>query len=239
VAKVPAHEMIFSEIKMQIAMSVYKVGEKIPSESELARQFGVSRMTVRHALGRLSNEHVLTRYPGVGTFVKDPSHNVVNRKVGRLGSFSDEIGYSGVHVRSEVKVQEVTLANDEVKENLQLRQNQQVIHLVRVRIVQGAKAALQETWLPFNLVSELAHIPMEDKSLYAMLKDICGIELLWAQQDVSASTADDHIGKLLGIPIGTAVLNISRVTFDNESRPIEFAKSWTRSEYPLTMRLDK
>jgi len=238
-AKIPAHELIFSEIKMQIAMNVYKAGDRIPSESVLAQQFGVSRMTVRHALGRLTNENLLTRHPGVGTFVKPSSNNVVSRKVGRLGSFSDEIGQPGTHVRSEVKVQEVRLANGEVQETLKLRQNQQVVHLVRVRIVQGVKAALQETWLPFNLASELAHIPMEDRSLYTAMKDICGIVLLWAQQDVSACTADARIGKLLEIPVGTALLNISRVTFDEESRPVEFARSWTRAEYPLTLRLDK
>lgn len=238
-AKVPAHELIFNEIKMQIDKSVYKVGERIPSESDLAQQFGVSRMTVRHALGRLSSADVLTRLPGVGTFVKPPSGNVVKRKVGRLGSFSDEIGYSGVHVLSEVKVQEVALADDQVQENLQLRKSQQVVHLIRVRIVEGVKAAVQESWLPFNLTSELAHISLENRSLYAVLKDICGIELLWAEQVVSASVSDEELGKLMDIPIGTPLLNITRVTFGHERKPVEFVKSWTRSEYPLTLRLDK
>lgn len=238
-AKVAAHELIFNEIKMQIDKNLYKAGERIPSESALAQQFGVSRMTVRHALGRLSREDLLTRLPGVGTFVKASSSTVVERKVGRLGSFSDEIGYSGIHVLSEVKVQEVTLANDQVQQKLQLRKNQQVVHLIRVRIIQGIKGAVQESWLPFNLTSELAHIPMEDRSLYAVLKGICGIELSWAEQVVSASVSDEELGRLLDIPIGTPLLNIERVTFSLDRKPVEFAKSWTRSEYPVTLRLDK
>jgi GntR family transcriptional regulator len=238
-AKINTHQMIFNEIRMQIEMGVYIPGEKLPAELVLAEQFGVSRMTLRQALGRLSDERLLKRYPGVGTFVAVPPQKVFNRKIGRLGSFSDEIGYSGAQVTSIVKMQKIILAKGEVQKNLQLRMNQQVFHVVRIRIVQGTKAALQENWLPFNLVPELLHVPLEDESLYQLMKSECGIELKWAEQEVSAAKADAHTAKLLGIPIESEVLHISRTTFDRDDRPVEFAKSWTCSNFPLTMRLDK
>lgn len=63
-------EQIFNVIKSNIASGNWKAGDRIPSETELANQFGVSRMSVRSALQRLTSLGLIESRVGEGTFVK-------------------------------------------------------------------------------------------------------------------------------------------------------------------------
>ncbi|MGO4546076.1 GntR family transcriptional regulator [Paenibacillus sp. 2TAB23] len=68
----PMYEKIFESVKKQIVTNVYGVGERIPSEKELAEAYKVSRITSKKALELLTNERLIVRKPGRGSFVADP-----------------------------------------------------------------------------------------------------------------------------------------------------------------------
>ncbi|CAM4209701.1 DNA-binding LacI/PurR family transcriptional regulator [Paenibacillus endophyticus] len=68
----PLYEKIFESVKKQIVTNVYGVGERIPSEKELAEAYKVSRITSKKALELLTNERLIVRKPGRGSFVADP-----------------------------------------------------------------------------------------------------------------------------------------------------------------------
>jgi GntR family transcriptional regulator of arabinose operon len=67
------HQRVRLSLAQKIAQGEYALGAMIPSESELCRQFGVSRITVRQALAALVAEGLLVKQPGRGTFVSQPS----------------------------------------------------------------------------------------------------------------------------------------------------------------------
>lgn len=68
----PMYEKIFESVKKQIITNVYGIGERIPSEKELAEAYKVSRITSKKALELLTNERLIVRKPGRGSFVADP-----------------------------------------------------------------------------------------------------------------------------------------------------------------------
>lgn len=70
VKRIPVHEQVFNSLKEAISNGVWKVGEKIPTEMELSKMYGVNRLTVRMALQRLSGMGVLESRIGDGTYVK-------------------------------------------------------------------------------------------------------------------------------------------------------------------------
>ena len=84
----------YREIEQAIRQRLSKLtpGAELPSDAELCEEFGVSRMTARHAMNRIAQEGLVYRIPGRGTFVGDaPTH----RRANSLLSFSNEIRRQG------------------------------------------------------------------------------------------------------------------------------------------------
>ena len=82
----PVYIQIHNQIKKDIEAGKWKIGEKIPSERELAENFSVSRMTLRQAIQTLVDEGILERKIGSGTFV---ARKKVQEKMSGITSFTE------------------------------------------------------------------------------------------------------------------------------------------------------
>jgi GntR family transcriptional regulator len=229
------YEVIRRDLLAQVRRGLLKAGDRLPSEPELSARFGVSRMTVRQAIDRLVGEHVVVRRRGSGTYVTASSRY---RRLNKLGAFADEIGLGDADIRTEVRDAAALSPPDEVASRLGLKAGQQVVRLLRLRLVDGAPAALQESWLPYALAPDLAREPLLDGSLYRTLADRWGVQVKWAEQEISAAAATADQAELLRVPAGSPLVTIVRLTFAGAEHPVELAHSWTRPEFPLVTRLD-
>lgn len=89
VPAVPLYQQVMDDLKGEISRGVYPTGSRIPSEMELAKSYGVGRITVRRAIEELSRAGHLSRQQGRGTFVCAPK---LKRKIvqkGDVQSFTD------------------------------------------------------------------------------------------------------------------------------------------------------
>ncbi len=102
---VPAYEQIKDYVRRKIDDGVWKLGELIPSEHEMVKQFGVSRMTVNRALRELTADQVLTRVQGAGTFVTAQKYQST---LIEIKSIADEIKGRGDRHTSDVLIMERT-----------------------------------------------------------------------------------------------------------------------------------
>ena len=68
----PLYVQLMSEIEKDINSGIYKPGDRIMTESELAKTYGVSLITVRKAMGSLMEKGLVVRKQGKGTFVTKP-----------------------------------------------------------------------------------------------------------------------------------------------------------------------
>ena len=82
VSAVPLYQQVMDDLKGEIARGVYVAGSRIPSEMELAKSYGVGRITVRRAIEELSRAGYLNRQQGRGTFVCAPK---LKRKIVQKG----------------------------------------------------------------------------------------------------------------------------------------------------------
>ncbi len=116
--KLPKYRLISDEIKRKIGNSLWAVGHKIPSETELANHFSASRMTARKAVDELVNSGLLERVPSVGTFVKEP---ISQSSLLEIRNIADEIKSRG-HTHKMTVLSRLTLIpNDAVKLTLSLQ----------------------------------------------------------------------------------------------------------------------
>ncbi len=232
----PMYEKIFNDILDQIRAKALTPGDKIPSETDLAAQYGVSRMTVRQALDQLLAINLVVKRRGSGTFITQS--NPTFRHLNKLQSFRGEARLENAHVHTEVKFQGRLSPPSIVTERLALKPGQEAVRLERVRFVDGTPAAIQDSWLPYGLAPQLARVELIDGSLYRTLTDVCGIRLSWADQEISATAATSEHAAWLSIDRGSPLIATTRLSYQDSATPIEYTRAWSRPEFPLIVRLD-
>lgn len=88
----PLYQQVKQHVLAKISSGEWPVHQKLPSEHQLVAELGVSRMTVHRALKELTEEHVLRRVPGVGTFVASGEGHLT---LLRIEDIRDEIASRG------------------------------------------------------------------------------------------------------------------------------------------------
>ncbi|MBL4930276.1 GntR family transcriptional regulator [Clostridium paridis] len=137
---IPVYYQLKEDIKNKITNGIWKVGECIASERELTETYGVSRMTIRQALGELVQEGILIREKGKGTFVCDPKV-----KQEDMMSFSEIIKKTGRSLETKVIEFKVIETPVELQEVFPFEQ----IYLInRVRIVDREVIANELVYIP-------------------------------------------------------------------------------------------
>lgn len=233
----PIYQVIVRDIADQIARGSLKPGDRLESELSLAQHYGVSRMTLRQALSELESSGLVVRRHGSGTFVSQPRR--LQRRVNQLGAFHEEMGLDAHAITTQLLTQEVVVPDEAVAADLRLASGQTTAHLVRLRKLEGAPIAVQESWIPYLLAPALGRDGLVDGSLYKTMKERADLEVSTAEQVVSAAAADVALAALLQVPEGSPVMSIRRVSLAANGNPIEVAQSYTVSSLPLIVRLER
>ncbi|EGX59757.1 GntR family transcriptional regulator [Streptomyces zinciresistens K42] len=227
--------MIYDDLVSQIRSGSLAPGTRLPGETDLARQYGVSRMTVRQALDLLDAERCVVRRQGSGTFVND--HTERGRRLNRLRSFADEVEGDGGQSSRVIRC-ETAPAPAEVAEALGVGAGDTVNRLTRVRLIGGTPAALQDAWVPYSVAPSLSREPLLDGSLYRTLTERFGVELRHADQSMAAALLTDEQAELLATAPGGAALEVRRTTYGSRGETVEFTTSWTLPAFPFLLRID-
>ena len=230
---------LYSRIQRDLALSIaagdYPPGSRIPSETSLAKRFGVTRMTVRHAVDGLISQGLVTRRHGSGTYVSQRLQ--AQRPLNRLSGFTEDMRDQGRSATaSELRRSEVE-APGPVQEQLELQPGAHVVVLERLRHVDGRPVALQRVWLPFALVPELARRSLDGVSLYDALEQDYGIRVTTARQRITAVGATEREAGILGVTEGAPLIFAERLTRDANNRPVELAETWSVPELALWVEL--
>jgi GntR family transcriptional regulator len=204
----------------QISSGAFGRNQRLPSESDLMGQFGVSRVTVRRALDRLRQSGLVEGQQGRGYFVRRVR---AIQNLGRLEGFGEMMAALGVEVRSSVlEIGEVEAA-DEVAAGLQLRRGEPVTRIARLRIAGGVTLSYDVSYFPLAIGRRLAELDLPRNDIFKLLETELGIELGVADLRMEvARHADAEVARNLGIEPGEPVLRIERTTFDTAGRPIDF-----------------
>jgi GntR family transcriptional regulator len=191
-------------------------GAPLPSEAELCERFSVSRMTVRQALQELTNDGLVERRRGQGTFV---AHRPVHRRPGVFLSFTEEMNRRGMQATSRLLWAGMDDARRPEVEDLGLAPDSQVVRIVRVRLADGVPVALEDA----ALVPELRDVLDEDLgggSLHGALERR-GVVATRATGTIRARLARASETELLDLAPQSALLVELRVLFDQDGRVFE------------------
>jgi GntR family transcriptional regulator len=183
----------------------------IPSERDLAKQYGVARMTVRQAVESLVAEGRLFKVGGKGTFIAKAKVDLQ----ARLTSFGEEMARRGMVPSSSVLTFGRVAATSQLGRELAAETGTPLVYLKRLRLADGTPMAVERLWLPERLVPGLADGPAPD-SIYATLSLKYGLVPDWGEDVIEAAVADSEVGAALHIKPGSPVLHIERHSYAGE-----------------------
>lgn len=202
-------------------------GEQIPSERELAEQFGVSRMTVRQALTALVLEGRLERIQGRGTFVAAPK---VEHEVDFLISFTENSLRKGIRPGAKLLELERLPADRRLAQILNLRLGDPVYRVVRLRFGNNVPMVLETSYFPYHRCPDLERFDMENRSIFHILKEEYGVCFDRMRQSLEPVAANDFEAEMLNVPVNSPLMLVERVTFDAGGLPVEYAKDIYRGD---------
>jgi GntR family transcriptional regulator len=210
-------------------------GDRVPSERELTEQFGVSRMTARHALRDLETQGYLYRLQGKGTFVATPK---LEQQLARLTSFTEDMRRRGLEPGARVLSVEAVEAGAKVARALGIAASEPIFRLERLRLAGGEPMALEVSHIPAGLCPGLGEVDFTDQSLYWILRERFGVVLAGATQSLEAVPASPYEAEVLRVHEETPLLLLERVSFDAAGRAVEFVRSLYRGDrYRFTTEL--
>jgi GntR family transcriptional regulator len=210
-------------------------GTRLPSDTDLCREFGVSRMTARNAMQRLADDGLVERMPGVGSFtVEPPSH----RYADRLMAFSHEMERQGRQATSRLLARELRSANEAETRVLGLRPGEKVVRVARVRLADDWPMALERAALIPATADAVLAADLERGSLHEALART-GIQLRRGRATISSEAATPEDARLLDIAVGNPLLVERRTIFDLHGRAVEMTESrYPGDRYALDVRFE-
>jgi GntR family transcriptional regulator len=229
----PQYRQIEQALRERIAS--LRPGERLPSDAQLCAEFGVSRMTARNAMHRLSEDGLVRREPGRGSFVaRPPAH----RRANRLMTFTQEMRRAGRVPSSQVLTRIMRPASIAEAASLGIPARQPVVHLRRLRLADAQPIALESAVLIGACAEAVMTADLSHGSLHETLAK-AGFVLSRGTGTIAAAAATAEEAHLLGIRTGDALLVEHRVIVDRHGRATEVTvSSYPADRYALEVQFE-
>jgi GntR family transcriptional regulator len=224
----PLYRQIKGLITQDMQSGVWKPGEMIPSEFELAERFKASQGTVRKAIDELAAENLLVRRQGKGTFVATHTEQTTRYRFLRLAA--DDGSGRGLE-RRLLECKRVRASAD-VAHALELKSGDPVVFVRRLLLDLRRPVVLDEIWLPGRLFKDLSAQRLQEYEgpMYALFEAAFGVQMLRAEEKIRAVAATPAAAQWLAVTPGAPLLSVERRSLTYGERPVELRRGLYRTD---------
>jgi DNA-binding GntR family transcriptional regulator/mannitol/fructose-specific phosphotransferase system IIA component (Ntr-type) len=223
----PIYSQLASWIETNITSGEWQPEYKFPGEVELAESLGVSRGSLRKAIGILIEKGLVIQIHGKGTFVGPPIY--MQSFAGRLSVFQD-LMLMGVPFVTEVMEQRIIPAPEKEARKLDIAPAEAVFFLKRLRRVKGDPLVVQESFFPASRFGGLMGEDFTSTGMVEIVERHYNIILEWTSHTISVAKANVSVANALGLKIGDAVLFTESILYDDTGNKVETGLAWFRPD---------
>ena len=225
---VPLYYQLISIIKRNISMGTIKQGDMIPSEKELCDAFGISRSTVRQAIGELEEEGLVMRRRGLGTYISEPK---MKRSLNDVYSFTKDMKSLGLKPSSNIQSFRIIDPSDDMSDVFDIISNEsRVFEIVRLRCANGEPLLLETTFIPVYMLADLKKSDLTNGSLYEILKQRANVIPEVAEETYETTLIVDETAKLLDCKPESCGFYVERRTWNEAGVLYEMTQSVIRGD---------
>ncbi len=227
-SKVPYYQQLYEILRSKIVGREWSSGDLIPGETELMETYEVSRNTVRDVLDMLVNEGLIYRHRGKGSFVAEQS---LEQVLIRIVSFTEDMRRRAIQPSSRVLTTELLPAPEEIATRLEIPPGEELALLRRLRLGNDEPMSIEESYFVHRYCPGfLTRHDYSQNSLREAMAQDYGIRWSSAKQIIRAVNATRDQADILRVPAKSALLEIERVTYDEQYRPVEFLRIFYRGD---------
>lgn len=228
-APIPLHNQIADVIRARVEAGVWPVHYRLKPEPELAEDFGVSRGTLRKALGSLISEGRLVQVRGKGTFVTASQAEPALAQ--NLTTLSEDFAARGVESEVRVVHCELEKAPSAIASLLDIAPQEEVLALRRIRSTTDGPVAYLINYVRASLAPGIESTDFNSASLFGTLRDEYDRTVTTARRTFAAQAADSEIAEALNLPTGAPVQYLQQVSYLADSQAIEYSDVWINSDH--------
>lgn len=221
----PLYFQVKQKMRSEVIQSGMSPGSQIPSEAELKKLFGVSRVTLRRAIDELVREGVLYSRQGMGHFVANPDE--VDMQC--IRSFTEDAYLAGHKPATKVLSLEELAANSRVAQELGVEEGDTVSRVRRLRLLDGKPTFLSDAHLRSEYAKSLGAEAFKEEgieqSLYHALKQIPELRVMQGSESTLAVSADAYMAEAFGVSEGHPLVQRACTLLSQSGEPIVFEQA--------------
>ena len=221
-------DQVKAHLKERITGGAFADG-RIPSETELAADLGVSRTTVRDALSRLEQEGAIYRKQGSGTFVNEPGLQIKSR-LEEMWSYEQVMEDHGYTPSVRVLSIERAPVGEAHAADLGIRRGDEVLVMEKLFLEDDLPVVLTSNRIPADYLHADAVIDGGHQPLYEFLEEQCDRHLAYYLSEIVPVALDAEQAGLLGVAPGTPAICFEETGFDQDNTPVVRATSYFRDD---------
>lgn len=212
----PLYVQLMEELETSIRNGVYKPGDKIMTEAEMAKEYGVSLITVRKAVGSLMEKGLVVRKQGKGTFVTKPKYS---RNMKKLQSFTEMCEQMGVKPGAQVLENRLIMADKKVADRLGIEPGSNVVYISRLRLADGEPVQVEKSYFPLKYAFLLEE-DLNNGSMFECLKEKAGAKVASSEKMIELCRATAEEADLMDVKKGDYLLFVKSTAYDENGEPM-------------------
>jgi len=234
----PAYHQLYVLLMESIRTGTYAPGSFLPSENELGKLYDVSRVTVRRALKLLVDDNLIVRHKGKGSAVKLPAKNP---KSDRISGFVSSLVSNDLRLHVENVSWSKINCSAYIADKFNCPIGSCFYVIQRLRYINKLPLSYASIYLTENIGDKLNENQSKNRLILEMLEE-SGQEIDHMEYTLSASLADGQAAQSLNLPVGSPVLRMQGLGYENDGDIIYFQDTQyhpNRYEYRVDLERDK
>ncbi|MGF1736346.1 GntR family transcriptional regulator [Photobacterium satsumensis] len=225
------YKKIAKQLRNRINSNEFEIGDCLPSEIALAKDYVVSRMTLRKAIDSLVHSGLITRQHGRGTFIANKDVEYTSQ---HLKTFSESLHNTTQRLRSEVHEFSIKPAPLSIAKKLKIKEGKPLYHIVRVRYLNDQPIQIEESYLPVAMFPDLSVRHLEG-SKFHYVEVVAGMKIKGCTESFTTIMPNEKQKSTLKVSGNTPLLHICSINENDSGQIFDLSLIVVNSQrYPMT-----